>query len=153
MCPHDGFSAGGAPTLGGRSLRNAVLGAARRHFPLEFLNRLDETLVYKALERRDLEKIFGKFLDEIHQRTLHQARTPLLLKVGPAAADWIIDRGADPALGARPLRRAMEREIVDPLSRLIASRQLEAGDVVEIVEEDGALAFYRRRRESRKIVA
>ncbi len=49
-----------------------------------------------------LAKIFDKFLDEIHQRALHQAGTPLLLKVEPATADWIIDQGTDPALGARP---------------------------------------------------
>ncbi len=54
---------------------------------------------------------------------------------------------------ARPLRHAMERQIVDPLSRLIAARQLEAGDVVEIVREEDGLGFYRQRRESRKIVA
>ena len=136
-----------------RDLRSAALAAARSHFPLEFLNRFDEKLVYRSLDRDALGKIFGKFVDEIHRRALHQARTPLLLKFQPAARDWIIDRGTDRALGARPLRRAMERQVVDPLSRLIASGQLEAGDVVEIVEEGDRLAFYRRRRASQKIVA
>ncbi len=117
------------------------------------LNRFDEQLVYRPLGREALAGIFGKFLDEIHQRALHQAKMPLLLKVSDAAADGIIDQGADPALGARPLRRVMERQIVDPLSRLIAARQLEAGDVVEIVREDDELGFYRQRRESQKIVA
>ncbi len=151
-----GASAGAAaeardvPTDG---LRAAVLKAARGHFPLEFLNRFDQQLVYQPLGREALEEIFGKFLGEIHQRALCQAKTPLLLKVSPPAADWIIDRGIDPALGARPLRRAMERQIVDPLSRLLASRQLTAGDVVEIVREKDQLAFYRQRRDSRKIVA
>ncbi len=64
-----------------------------------------------------------------------------------------MDHGADRMLGARPLRRVMEREIVDPLSRLIASRQLRAGDVVKIELEGEALAFYRRGRRSQKIVA
>ncbi len=153
--PHRvGFTFGTAgKASGGRGLRAAVLDAARGHFPLEFLNRFDEKLVYEPLGREALEKIFEKFLDEIHQRALDQARMPLLLRVSSAAADWIIDQGTDPALGARPLRRAMERQIVDPLSRLIASRQLEAGDVVEIACEEDQLGFYRQRRESQKIVA
>ncbi len=148
-----GFSFGAAGQTDGRELRAAVEDAARAHFPLEFLNRFDEQLVYQPLDRSALEQIFGKFLDEIHQRALHRANLPLLLKVTPAAADWIIDRGTDPALGARPLRRAMERQIVDPLSRLIAARQLEAGDVVEVVREEDGLGFYLQGRESQKIVA
>ncbi len=146
-----GFSAGGARPKSG--LRAAVLEAARGHFPPEFLNRFDEKLVYEPLGRGTLREIFAKFLDEIHQRALHQAKTPLLLKVADSAADWIVETSTDPALGARPLRRAMERQIVDPLSRLIAARQLEAGDVVEIAREEDELAFYRRRRASQKIVA
>ncbi len=151
--PHPmGFSAGAAAGRS-RGLSGAVLGAARDHFPAEFLNRFDEQLVYEPLGREALESIFGKFLGEIHQRALNRARLPLLLKVSDAAANWIIEEGTDPALGARPLRRAMERQIVDPLSRLIAARQLEAGDVIEIAREEDGLAFYRRRRETQKIVA
>ena len=146
------FGAGGAEQPS-RGLRAAVLDAARGHFPLEFLNRFDEKLVYEPLGRGALEQVFHKFLDEIHQRALHQASTPLLLKVSPPAVDWIIDQGTDAALGARPLRRAMERQIVDPLSRLIASHQLEAGDVVEISREETELAFFRRSRASQKIIA
>ena len=154
--PHTvGFTFGAARAAADRSrgLRSAVEGAARGHFPPEFLNRFDEKLVYRPLDREALERIFDKFLDEIHQRALHRANTPLLLKVSPEATDWILDQGTDPALGARPLRRVMERQIVDPLSRLIASRQIEAGDVVEIAREDGQLAFYRRHRQSHRIVA
>ncbi len=157
--PHPmGFTADAVEVAEGRNLptsglRAAVLNAAKKCFPLEFLNRFDQQLVYQPLRREALEQIFAKFLDEIHQRALHQAKMPLLLKVNPAAMDWIIDRGIDPALGARPLRRAMERQIVDPLSRLIAAGQVVAGDVVEIVREEDQLAFYRRSRESRKIVA
>ncbi len=147
------FGAAGAASDHSRNLRSVVEGAARCHFPLEFLNRFDEKLVYKPLDRKALGQIFEKFLDEIHQRALHQAKMPLLLKVGEAAADRLIDEGTDPALGARPLRRVMERQIIGPLSRLIASRQLEAGDVVEIAREDGEIVFYRRQRQSQKIVA
>lgn len=154
--PHTvGFTFGAAQAAADRSrgLHSAVESAARSHFPLEFLNRFDEKLVYQPLDRKALEKIFDKFLDEIHQRALYRANTPLLLRISPEARDWILDQGTDPALGARPLRRVMERQIIGPLSRLIASRQIDAGDVIEIAREDGQLAFYRRQRESQKIVA
>ena len=125
-------------------VREVALAAAKRKFPFEFLNRFDEILVYSPLEREDLERIFDKILSEIHQRTLEQAGVPILIKVSPEAKSLIIDRGTDVRFGARPLRRAMERELVDPLSRFIASKKLDPGDVVEIEKEGDRLAFYRR---------
>lgn len=70
---------------------------------------------------------------------------PLLIKVSPEARARIIDRGTDLRFGARPLRRAMETELVDPLSRLIASKKLGRGDVVEVEREGDQLVFYRNR--------
>ena len=125
-------------------VREVALAAAKRKFPFEFLNRFDEILVYSSLEREDLERIFDKILSEIHRRTFEQAGVPVLIKVSPEAKNLIIDRGTDLRFGARPLRRAMERELVDPLSRFIASKKLDPGDVVEIEKEGDRLAFYRR---------
>ena len=64
----------------------------------------------------------------------------------------IIERGTDLSLGARPLRRAMERDLVDPLSRLIASQEVQAGDVVEVELEGEDLAFYRKPRRSEALI-
>jgi ATP-dependent Clp protease ATP-binding subunit ClpC len=125
-------------------LRKAALAAARGMFPIEFLNRFDDILVYTSLERQHLEAIFEKFLEQIHTRALLQAGVPLLIRVGPQAKELILDKGTDPLLGARPLRRAMEVELVDPLSRLIASGRLSAGDVIEVERKGDELVFYRR---------
>ncbi|MFQ5742291.1 MAG: AAA family ATPase [Acidobacteriota bacterium] len=135
-----------------RSVRDTALAAARRVFPLEFLNRLDEILVYSPLERKHLESIFDKLLAEIHDRAVNQAGVPLLIKVSPEAKALIIDRGTDRRFGARPLRRAMEKELVDPLSRFIASNKLSAGDVVEVEREGEELSFFRSLQTSAAVV-
>ena len=77
---------------------------------------------------------------------------PLLIKVSDDTKNHIIDEGTDRRFGARPLRRAMEREIVDPLSRLIASKKLSPGDIVEVELEEGTPAFYRTLTDSRALV-
>ncbi len=142
-----GFSPPGAePGLQPDDLEAAVLLAARETFPPEFLNRLDDILVYSALDRCHLDRIFDKFLDDLHDRAVRQAGFPLLIHVSPEAKRLIVTRGTDPALGARPLRRAVDTEPVAPLSRLIASRSLTPGDLVHVERKGSELAFYRDRR-------
>ncbi len=135
------------------SLQDLALAAARRHFPFEFLNRFDDILAYSVLGHEDLEQIFAKFLADIHERALRQAGVPLLIKVSKEAKSLIIDQGTDLRFGARPLRRAMERGLVDPLSRFIASQKLHPGDVVEVGVEVDRLVFYRSPRTAELIVA
>ena len=135
-----------------KSIRETALRAARKAFPMEFLNRFDEILVYSALEREHLEKIFDKFLADFHARAMNQAGVPILIKVDQKARNLIIDRGIDHRYGARPLRRAMERELVDPISRLMASQKLHPGDVVEVEREAEHLVFYRKQRYSEALV-
>ena len=127
--------------------------AARDVFPVEFINRFDQVLVYEPLQATHLERIFDKFLGEIAQRALDRAEVPLLIQVTAAARDHVIRAGTDPALGARPLRRAMERLLVDPISSLIASGQLVAGDVVEIDLCAERLRFFRLPRSRKRVVA
>jgi len=114
-------------------------------FPPEFLNRLDGMLIYSPLERKDLLAIFDKILNEIHIRAMEHAHVPLLIKVDHEAKNWIVERGTNTLFGARPLRREMETQLVDPLSCLIASGTLEAGDVVEVGLESEELVFHRLR--------
>lgn len=132
--------------------RETALAAARERFPLEFLNRFDEILVYSSLERPHLERIYDKFLADIHTRAIELAGVPLLIRTSEEAKSLIIERGTDPLLGARPLRRAIEVALVDPLSRLIASNRLNPGDVVEVEQEGGELMFYRRRSNDATLV-
>jgi len=127
--------------------------AARQVFPVEFLNRFDETLVFSPLGGAELGLIFDKFLRAVNERAHEQAGVPLLIKTSEKAKSLVIEAGTDPALGARPLRRAIERMIVDPVSRLLACGQIGAGDVVEVEKEKGELRFYRLPRSTDKIVA
>lgn len=135
------------------SLREIARQAARDLFPAEFLNRFDEILVFEPLAPEQLGEIFDKFLAGITERALARAGVPLLVRASERARRFVIDEGTDPALGARPLRRAMERLLVDPLSRLLASGQLVSGDVVEVELEEGSLAFYRLPRQGSAVVA
>ena len=135
-------------------LEAAVLLAARETFPPEFLNRLDDVLVYDALEREHVERIFDKFLADLHDRALRRAGFPLLIRVSPDAKRLIVRRGTDPALGARPLRRAIDSLLIAPLSRLIAARSLTRGDVVHVERgRSGNLAFYRDNSPEAAVVA
>ncbi len=136
-----------------KDLDDTALSAARQIFPLEFLNRFDEILVYSALERDHLEQIFDKFLTDIHARAINQAGVPLLIKVSPEAKSLILDRGTNLLFGARPLRRAMDVELVDPLSRLIASHKINPGDVVEVERDRNHLTFYRKQNADTALVA
>jgi ATP-dependent Clp protease ATP-binding subunit ClpC len=150
-----GFSSSDAdPEAQLDDLEAAVLLAARETFPPEFLNRLDDVLVYGALERKHVERIFDKFLADLHERALRQAGFPLLIRVSPDAKRLIVTRGADPALGARPLRRAIDALLVAPLSRLIAARSVTPGDVLHVERESGGdLAFYRDNSPRAAVVA
>ncbi|NKB86779.1 MAG: AAA domain-containing protein [Acidobacteria bacterium] len=127
--------------------------AAREVFPAEFLNRFDQTLVYRPLAPEDLGLIFDKFLAAVNQRAHAQAGVPLLIKASAKAKALVIERGTEPALGARPLRRAIERLIVDPVSQLLAGAAIGAGDVIEVEAEGDDLAFYRLPRSADTIVA
>jgi ATP-dependent Clp protease ATP-binding subunit ClpC len=124
---------------------DAVQSVTQATFPLEFLNRLDETLIYSPLDREHLLAIFDKILCEIHVRAMKCAGVPLLIQVKDDAKQWIVDRGTSALFGARPLRREMEAELVDPLSCMIASGTLGAGDVVEVGLEGEELGFHRLR--------
>ena len=145
-----GFSGTADETSGDQ--RAAALEAARRVFPPEFLNRFDETMVYSSLGRSDLEKVFDRLLERILERAMVQAEVPLLVQVSPAARNRILDDSTEARYGARSLRRAMDRELVGPLSRLIASGRLSPGDVVEVDVEEESLRFFRRSRRGNKIV-
>ena len=125
-----------------QSLQEVAQLASRHLFPAEFLNRFDQILVYSPLRRRHLSAIFDRMLGELHQRILSSA-FPLLIKVSSQAKKLIIEEATDLQFGARPLRRAVESEIVDPVSRLIASQKVHAGDVVEVKMEHNQLVFYR----------
>ena len=107
------------------SVRNEV----RRAFKPEFINRLDDIVVFSTLTQEDLGQIVEITVDRLQQRL---ADRRLELAVTPAARLWLADNGFDPVYGARPLRRLMQKEIDDRLARALLSGDIHDGDTVKV---------------------
>ena len=119
--------------------------AARRKFSPEFMNRLDNVVVFHPLHRVQLEQVLDIELGQVQQRVLETARGQFLFKVTTPARDFLLREGTDQRYGARHLKRAIERHIVYPLANLLATEQVKLGDVIKI-DWDGehtALTFVR----------
>ncbi len=107
----------------------AVRELVQQAFRPEFVNRLDDIVVFQALTTEDLGQIVSLYVDRLARR-LSDRR--LELAVTPAARSWLADRGYDPVYGARPLRRLMQRQIDDRLARAILSGDVRDGDTVRV---------------------
>jgi ATP-dependent Clp protease ATP-binding subunit ClpC len=118
-------------------VRDALLVLARMQFRPEFLNRIDEVVLFHALDRSQLRRITELMLEQTGQRLLAQGIT---LQASDAALDWLAEHGHQPELGARPLRRTIARELDRKLSRLIIAEDLGAGQRVVVDVVDGELA-------------
>ena len=115
--------------------REGVMTMVRGHFKPEFLNRLDDIVIFSALDRSELGQIVELNIDRLAHR-LEQRR--LQLAVTPAARAWLADKGYDPIYGARPLRRLMQQQIDDKLANLLLAGQIHDGSFVKVdVSEDG----------------
>ena len=126
------------PLLSPEEKRKEVLAQVRASFKPEFLNRLDDTLVFDPLSKEELGRIVEIQLARMQERL---ASHRLTLSVTDAARAWLADEGYDPAYGARPLRRLVQREIGDELARMIlAGEVLDGQEVVVDVSPDGVLA-------------
>jgi ATP-dependent Clp protease ATP-binding subunit ClpB len=115
------------PTMTPDARRDAVLAAVRTAFKPEFLNRLDEIVVFDALDLADLARIVDLQLEHLRRRL---ADRRLGLEVTPAAREWLASTGFDPVYGARPLRRLVQSSVGDPLARALLSGQVTDGDTV-----------------------
>jgi len=109
--------------------REGVMAIVRSHFKPEFLNRLDDIVVFGALNREELGQIVEINIDRLLKR-LESKR--IQLGVTPAARAWLADRGWDPIYGARPLRRLMQQQIDDRLANLVLSGQVHDGNLVKV---------------------
>ncbi|WP_210507970.1 ATP-dependent Clp protease ATP-binding subunit [Naasia sp. SYSU D00057] len=113
----------------------AVQALVRQSFKPEFVNRLDDIVVFSALTEEDLGQIVSLYIDRLERR-LSERR--LQLAVTPHARTWLADRGYDPVYGARPLRRLMQQEIDDRLARALLAGEIRDGDTVRVdVNADG----------------
>ena len=136
-------------TLSARISRTGVE-AARRKFTPEFINRLDNIVVFKSLGREELRRIVDIELEMVQQRIQTAAASrPFLVNVTDSAKEFLLMEGTDLRYGARHLKRAIERLLVQPLSNLMASGQIHCGDCIRVSHEDGSAAFlFGREREA-----
>lgn len=104
--------------------------AARRKFSPEFMNRLDKVVVFHTLHREQLQEVLDIELGQVQQRVLDTAKGQFLFRVTPAGRDFLLKEGTDQRYGARHLKRAIERHVVYPLANLLATDQVNLGDLV-----------------------
>ncbi|NLG84378.1 MAG: ATP-dependent chaperone ClpB [Firmicutes bacterium] len=112
---------------GYEQMKAAVLEEMRRYFRPEFLNRVDEIIVFHALSEEHLKQIVEIQLERVRRRL---AERHITLELTEAAKSYLVDLGYDPSYGARPLRRAIQREVETPLGRLILEGKVKDGDLV-----------------------
>ncbi|MCR5914870.1 ATP-dependent chaperone ClpB [Corynebacterium sp. zg254] len=115
--------------LGAGGTQEQVMEAVKRHFKPEFINRLDDVLIFDALNESQLEAIVDIQLKGLAQRL---AGRRLDLDVSPEAKKWLAERGYDPAYGARPLRRLIQKAIGDRLAKLLLAGEIRDGDTVRV---------------------
>ncbi len=131
------------PDLSGEVIRERVMGVVKNHFRPEFLNRVDDIIVFDRLSKEHLREIVTIQFASLHGR-LEDRRIDLELT--DAAADWLAEHGYDPSYGARPLKRLIQKEIADALALRLLAGDFGEGDTVEVApSSDGtSLTFVRK---------
>ncbi len=109
------------------AVKSKVLGAMRQLFNPEFINRIDETIVFKSLDRSDIEHIVEIMMERVNKRLVDKH---IKVTLSEGAKAFLVDKGYDSEYGARPMRRAIQRYIEDPLSQLIIEGNVPEGEVV-----------------------
>jgi ATP-dependent Clp protease ATP-binding subunit ClpB len=134
------------PSLPEEQKREAALRAAREHFKPEFINRLDDIVVFHSLGTEQLTAIVDLQVERLQQRL---ADRRLDLQVTPGAREWLALTGFDPVYGARPLRRLVQTSIGDSLARALLSGEIRDGDtvVVDVADDRSALSVSGRGRQ------
>ncbi|MFJ2237589.1 ATP-dependent Clp protease ATP-binding subunit [Streptomyces sp. NPDC087859] len=132
-----GFGPGGAEA-DEEARREQILRPLREHFRPEFLNRIDEIVVFRQLTQEQLRRITNLLLDRT-RRMLHAQG--ITVEFTDTAVDWLAQRGYQPEYGARPLRRTIQREVDNELSRLLLDSRVKEGGRVTVDVEGGRLAF------------
>jgi ATP-dependent Clp protease ATP-binding subunit ClpB len=127
-----GFIESGDNPINGldQKVRRTAIEAARRKFSPEFMNRLDNVVVFHPLKREQLEDILEIELARVQRRVLETAKGQFLFRVTDSARDFLLWEGTDQRYGARHLKRAIERHVVYPLANLLATAQVHLGDLV-----------------------
>jgi ATP-dependent Clp protease ATP-binding subunit ClpC len=133
-----GFGAADNGRSADEELKDKLDRRLREQLRPEFINRIDEIIVFRQLETDQLRKITELMLQETHRRLKAQDVT---MEISTAAIDWLADKGFQPEFGARPLRRTIQRELDNRLSKLLLAADLAPGQTVHVDVADGRLTF------------
>jgi ATP-dependent Clp protease ATP-binding subunit ClpB len=120
------------------AVRGQVMAEVRAHFRPEFLNRVDEIILFHRLKREQMGRIVDIQITHL-QKLLEDRKISLTLDA--KARDWLADKGYDPAYGARPLKRVIQKSVQDPLAELILSGRIKDGEKVAVTAVKGGLVF------------
>ena len=131
------------PSLPEAERRRLVMDAVRAHFRPEFLNRVDDIIIFKPLSREQIYRIVQIQLEALRKRL---AERRITLALTPAALEMIANEGYDPTYGARPLKRVIQRRLQDPLALEILNGAFIEGDTVEVDAQDGQLLMRKARK-------
>ncbi|MDP9351798.1 MAG: AAA family ATPase, partial [Chloroflexota bacterium] len=121
-----------------RQMEETVQRALRETFRPEFLNRIDEVIIFHQLTREQILQIVDLMLAELDGRL---SARQLTLQLTPAAKEWLADEGYDATFGARPLRRTIQRHIENRVSRMLLRGEVQEGDTLVVDAIEGELAF------------
>jgi len=127
-----------------KKIYQTAMEASRRKFSPEFMNRIDKVIVFRVLTRESLEKILDIELGRVQDRIMTATEgNPFVLVCTPAARDFLLQEGTDQKFGARHLKRAIERHLVFPISNLLATHQIQLGDLITVdyTPDSDKLAF------------
>ncbi len=137
-CRATGFTTGDSGRAADESLRDRLMSRLREQFRPEFLNRIDDIVIFRQLDEVQLRQITGLLLEETKRRLRAQHIT---VDFTMDAVDWLAQRGFQPAFGARPLRRTIQREVDNQLSARLLDGRLQPGQHVTVGVRDGHLDF------------
>jgi len=115
-----------------KKVERTALEAARKKFSPEFMNRLDKVVVFHPLQREQLEEVLQIELGNVQRRVLETAKGQFLFRVTDSGRNFLLKEGTDQRYGARHLKRAIERHVVYPLANLLATEQVQLGDLVRV---------------------
>jgi len=126
------------PGAKSQQARDDVMSVVRQAFPPEFLNRIDDIILFNRLQRSDMDRILNNQIINI-QKLLHDRK--VVIEVTPAAQKYLADQGYDPMYGARPLKRVIQQEVMNQLAKLMIDGSMMDGDGVTVDSRNGLLTF------------
>ncbi len=121
-------------------MKNAVMEVVSQHFRPEFINRIDDAVVFHALDKEQIRNITNIQIERLRQRLMAKDYT---LKIDVEALDYLAEIGYDPVYGARPLKRVLQRELENPLAQAILSGEFLPGSTIHVTRKDNQLLFKR----------